>query len=281
MENIYKGLFPVYFKDEQFQEPNDTIYYIIAKNGVFQVKKTKFFVSSTLVFESKNKREIEWLHPHKSSIKLALQKKIPFERIAQVMSFFKDVYQKYHSEAIVIMYWFEKDERYEMKAPNQKVAPGRLPYYEVGKNPDGAVRVGTIHSHGRIDAFHSNIDHADEENDDGIHITIGNIDTIVSISCSIMADGERQIIDVDDIIEGNQFVSFPNDWTEHVKENDVCKDESKLKKHSLKDKKNGKNKNTFSETSDNKLEDTEESPRDEKYGKLFSALKEGDGYEYD
>jgi len=66
-----------------------------------------------------------------------------------------------------------------------------LPKYKVGENPEDLLRVGTIHSHCNSEAFHSDVDKADEKFDDGIHITIGNISLLPSFSCSLVSDGAR------------------------------------------------------------------------------------------
>jgi hypothetical protein len=35
------------------------------------------------------------------------------------------------------------------------------------------------------------VDHGDEEHDDGLHVTVGNLDGIFSLSCSLVVDGRR------------------------------------------------------------------------------------------
>jgi hypothetical protein len=63
--------------------------------------------------------------------------------------------------------------------------------YEIGPTPAGLLRVGTIHSHASADAFHSELDDEDERHDDGLHVTIGNLDGEASVVCSLVVDGRR------------------------------------------------------------------------------------------
>ena len=70
------------------------------------------------------------------------------------------------------------------------MAGGHLTYVP-GPTPPGKIRVGTIHSHAEADAFHSPVDDGDEEHDDGLHVTVGNLDGTFSLSCSLVVDGRR------------------------------------------------------------------------------------------
>jgi hypothetical protein len=158
-----------------------------------------------------------WLKEQKSGIRLSMPRKIPEDIIKKTTAFFRAVYQKFGgSEAIVILYWSEAD-GFQIKAPIQKVEPGALPTYKVGENPEGLIRVGTIHSHGSLSAFHSKTDKDDEEFDDGVHITIGNVNFIPSSACSIVCDGERMEIPISSAVEIEELPDvFPAEWLEQV-----------------------------------------------------------------
>jgi hypothetical protein len=62
--------------------------------------------------------------------------------------------------------------------------------------------VGTIHSHASADAFHSELDDEDERHDDGLHMTVGNLDGKVSLVCSLVVDGRRFVLKPSDVFEG-------------------------------------------------------------------------------
>lgn len=211
-------LFNAYFKNESFKEPEDTIYYLIASNGVFKVKKTTFFVSSSAIMISVEGRELPGLQKHFASVRINLPKKVSDEILKSSLSFFRAVYQKYErSEAIVILYWSPAKREYLIRAPKQEVIAMSLPYYEVGENPWGLVRVGTIHSHCDAPAFHSKVDEADEAQDDGIHITIGNINSNPSYSCAIVSDGQRLSVGIEKVVDCDLGGEFPSEWLRNVR----------------------------------------------------------------
>ncbi|NTU99147.1 hypothetical protein HGA64_04045 [Candidatus Falkowbacteria bacterium] len=84
-------------------------------------------------------------------------------------------------------------------APEQKVAYAELEYSPHDRF-DGYLLVGSIHSHGSGMAHHSTgskfSDYDDEVTFDGMHITIGNINSrVFSVSCSIMVNGKRFMLD--------------------------------------------------------------------------------------
>ncbi len=58
-----------------------------------------------------------------------------------------------------------------------------------GTSPPDLMRLGTIHSHAGVEAFHSLRDWQDERFEDGFHLTIGNLDTDLTLSCSVVVQG--------------------------------------------------------------------------------------------
>ena len=217
-------MFKIYEKTQDFKEPDDLIYYLVASNGLFQIKKTRFFKSNTLIFEPKGKKNLGWLEKHGAGIELTLPFKFPFELVQQIMEFFRRVCDKHNgSEAICLIYWSEEEKAYKIIVPEQKVEPSRV-HCEVGKNPEGLTRVGTIHSHGSTRAFHSGVDDKDEKNDDGIHVTVGGVGSLLetpSISCSVVVDGQRQMLKPQDLIERMPQIVIPKDWMGKVKKAEV------------------------------------------------------------
>lgn len=119
---------------------------------------------------------------------------MPVKLARQVVGFFRWAEKEFHSEAIVIMYFNASENKWLIKCPKQTVGAGSA-NYTMTDTPEGYVRLGTWHSHGNMSAYHSSIDSHDEEKDDGLHLTSGNMldskNFKPSISCSIMMGGTR------------------------------------------------------------------------------------------
>jgi hypothetical protein len=186
-------MFPVYLKDNGFQEPPDTIYYLVTRDGLFQVKRNPLFHARTRV------RGLSWLMPEREGARLQVPP-IPAGILGAIVAFFREVYRLHRAEAIVLLYYNQQDGRYEVKIPKQQVAGGHC-RYEIGPTPPGWLRVGTIHSHASADAFHSELDDEDERHDDGLHVTIGNLDGDASVVCSLVVDGRRFPLKPGDVFE--------------------------------------------------------------------------------
>jgi len=190
-------MFPIYIlKDLTGSIPKDNICYLIAKNGIFVKKKLGLIESLTSV------DEIPFLK--RSVVPYATMSipKIPKLQFAQVLGFFKKVYELYHSESEVFLYYSASKEEFEIKIPYQKVSYASCKSVR-GKTPKGYQIVSSIHSHANFGAFHSGIDVDDEKYFEGLHITVGNVDddefTVVS---SIVSNKTRFGIDPLDCIEG-------------------------------------------------------------------------------
>lgn len=176
-------MFPVYLKEPGFSEPDDPIYYLVAKEGLFQVKQTPLFRAQRRV------EGLGWLESAEEGIQLKLPL-IPASLLADALGFFKQVFRKYRAEAVLLLYWRGATGQYETRIPRQQVT-GSHCRYEIGPTPAGCLRVGTIHSHGGADAFHSEVDDQDEEHDDGLHVTIGTLHAKPTVACSLVVDRRR------------------------------------------------------------------------------------------
>lgn len=176
-------MFPVYLKEEGFFEPEDPIYYLVTKDGLFQVKRTLLFRSRIRV------PGLSWLKGEQEGVEFLLPP-IPAKILGETIAFFREVFRKYRAEAAVLLYMREETGEYEIRIPPQTVAGGHC-QYEIGSNPPGYLRVGTIHSHAAADAFHSELDDVDEQYDDGLHVTIGTLHAKPTVSCSLVVDGRR------------------------------------------------------------------------------------------
>lgn len=186
-------MFPIYVKDDDFRDPQDPIYYLVTKEGLFQVKQNPFFRSSTKV------EGVSWLQGEEEGVRLKLPP-LPASLLGEALAFFLEVFRQYKAEAIALIYYNQEKGCYELKIPRQKVAGGHCEY-EIGPTPEGLLRIGTIHSHASAEAFHSELDELDEQHDDGLHMTIGNLDGEITLSCSLVVDGRRFPLKPEEIFE--------------------------------------------------------------------------------
>lgn len=192
-------MFKVCVKKRGRRLPKDKIYYILAKNGLF-IHKEVGFIKATVPVGG-----IPWLSPQKQEASLLLPK-LPTRLIAEILNFFKEVYNKYRSEAVVLSYYSEEKDAYFNDAPKQKVSGAGVEYSAKGRF-EGYQLVGSVHSHSNFGAFHSSIDDGDEEHFDGFHITIGNVDDEEpTISASIMVNGTRFAFKPERMIDGIEML---------------------------------------------------------------------------
>ena len=190
-------MFPIYVYNGDATLPEDSICYLVTKNGLFLKKKIGLMDSITPV------NSIGFLQPLTTSIKMDV--KIPFDIIQKTYSFMKAIYEDLKSESMVILTKDQKTGKYGLIVPKQTVTGGSI-HYETDKTfaDPNKLKIGTIHSHAGMSAFHSSVDVADEKDWDGIHITLGNLNlqNQCSIACTIAANGQRCISEPMDYIEG-------------------------------------------------------------------------------
>ncbi len=199
-------MFPVYLKEAAFEPPGDPIHYLVTADGLFQVKENPVFRSCVRV------RGIRGLQGQKDEVQWKLPP-FPGALLQQAVGLFREVYRRHKSEAIVLLLYDPATREYELSVPEQYVAGGHLTYVP-GPTPPGKVRVGTIHSHAEAEAFHSPVDDGDEEHDDGLHVTVGNLDGIFSLSCSLVVDGRRFPLRSREIFEPALREATPEVWYE-------------------------------------------------------------------
>jgi len=196
-------MFKVVLNDGQSEMPDDDIYYVIGKEGVYLKKKLGVMESLAPV------NKISILQSVATSATMHINP-IPGKWIAKVMSFFHEIYKMYRSEAIVLLFYNEETGKHKIIPPMQKVA-GAACDYDKGITIEGYTMIGTIHSHGSMSAFHSGTDDKDEEHFDGLHITLGDLDEAYpSISASIVANGFRVMIEPSEYIDNLALMSETN-----------------------------------------------------------------------
>ncbi len=195
-------MFPVWINDGTSEMPNDPIFYIVAKDGIY-LKKTMGD------FDTMNKVDAISILGECSSYASLNVAKIATRQIAQILSLFREVYKVYRSEANIILHYNKKRKKYRIDVPKQGVTGASVAYVNGEDTYKDYIRIGTIHSHANMSAFHSGTDYKDEENWDGLHITLGKIGAeYFDISCSIMAGGERFMVHPEDYIDGIELIEY-------------------------------------------------------------------------
>lgn len=195
-------MFPVWINDGKTEPPTDPIFYVVAKDGIY-LKKTMGH------FDTLNKVDaISILDECTSYAKLDVAK-IKTRQVAQILTLFREVYKKYHAEANVILHYNRKRKTYRIDVPKQGVSGAAVDYVNGEDTYKDYIRIGTIHSHASMSAFHSGTDHGDEMNWDGLHITFGKMNNeFFDISCSIMSGGERFMVQPQDYLEDIELIEY-------------------------------------------------------------------------
>jgi len=187
-------MFKVFVNDGS-EMPSDDIFYIIAKDGIFLKKKIGIVESIAPV------DKISILEKIEPFAKLYINK-IPINVFGKVVAFFREVYNKYKSESVILLYYNQTKKKYIIHVPEQEVSSASIDYKNEIVNYRDYNLIGTIHSHANFGAFHSSTDSFDEKHFDGIHITIGNVNNEeVSISSSLVVNGERFKVEPEEYIE--------------------------------------------------------------------------------
>jgi hypothetical protein len=188
-------VFPIYVKDEDFRPPEDPIYYLVTGDGIFLVKNHPLFQSRTKV------SAVAGLEPEAEGF-LFRGPKLKSTILAQCLAFFKSVWERYRSEGVVIFFFKPSSNEYLITVPRQVVGAVHCVYEEPPRVDHEDIRVGTIHSHGGEDPFHSDRDDTDESFQDGLHLIFGNLDSDPALLCSAVADGRRFGLDPEGLIQG-------------------------------------------------------------------------------
>ena len=200
-------MFNIFVKQNENDElPQDDIFYIIGKNGIFLRKNLDLCDSLTKV------DKISFLHDISSYAKMKIDK-IPFSDFCDIVNFFCRVYDIYKTESIVHLYYNKDEKKYKIFCPKQEVTGAHVDYKDLPSSysfGEGYSLLSSIHSHSSMGAFHSGGDTSDEKNSDGLHITIGNVNDIkkISISFSVVMNGARFILDPCDYIEDLELCEY-------------------------------------------------------------------------
>jgi hypothetical protein len=195
-------MFKVHINDGVNEMPSDDVLYIICKDKVYLKKKVGFMESIVPI------NKISFLSDDIIPQAKMNIKRISAEDFGKIITFFKKVYQDYNSnEANTVIHFNKKSGKFKVQVPLQKTSSGSVAY--LNEQIKGYQRIGTIHSHAGMSAFHSGTDDTDEVDFDGLHITVGNMNNdLISISCSIVANGTRFTCDPTNYIDGIKLEEF-------------------------------------------------------------------------
>jgi len=187
-------------------EPLDSpLHYVVAGNGLFQVRRGTGYravlrVASIPGLESEQER-LEFDFP-----------RLPSALVEQVLGFFREVWRLHRSEAIALLF-YDGASQFRAVVPRQRCwgweNSGGLQrafhgvHYEIPPRPEGYVRFGSVHSHGDLPAYASEVDEDDERlQGDGLHVVLGDVDRpSCSRSAAFVVGGARFALHSDDVLE--------------------------------------------------------------------------------
>mgnify|MGYP001587716010 CR=1 FL=1 len=194
-------MYPVWINDGKNPKPKEGIFYEVAANGTFLHKQMPFWLAVVPVDRISVLQE--GIPDFQSHIP-----PFPASLVAKAVRFFAWICREYDSEAIVLVYFNEAEQRFFMAAPKQTVSAASISYDfpKMDLGPGWAM-IGTMHSHGKLSAFHSGTDLHDEESLDGIHVTFGDFPRwarsgAISISVEAAVNGHRFPLRVEDVLRG-------------------------------------------------------------------------------
>jgi PRTRC genetic system protein A len=191
---------PIYCKVAGAEAPATT-HIVVAENGVFW-RQRQWWVDASMEIDPASvpdlvmpeaKGELIYEEPGAQ----LLIPKLPALVLGQALRLAKAVCDDTKSEVCTLLYF--KEGEYSLVVPKQTVSPAAINYQPLGM-VDGAKCVGSIHSHGLLEAYHSETDEEDEGvGNDGVHITLGSLDAFprFSFSAEIVVLGTRFELDSD------------------------------------------------------------------------------------
>jgi hypothetical protein len=201
-------LHPVYFNENGFDQTLQGTYYLVARNGIFLHKQN---VLGTGLIQVDG---IPWLQEAANHIKLSLPK-IPASIIGMSVHFFRLVFERYRSEACLLLMFSQEASEFRLWCPTQTVSSRGIDYdradFSVRRHQEWGhevnhqqwVMIGSLHSHGELPAFHSLDDRKDNATFDGIHVAVGHLDSSqFSMAAAVVMNGFHVSVRPDEFFLG-------------------------------------------------------------------------------
>jgi hypothetical protein len=209
----------MYLKTQDAAEPDDALYYLVAANGVFTVKKTELFASVTPA------TAVAGLEEQSPSVALAFPK-LPRQLLEQIYGFFQFVYDRLDGEAIVFIFYSSARREFYVDAPPQQLTRRRTRggwrtdgnvSYDAIVRPPGFIKLGDAHSHAECSPFFSKDDDLDDR-EDGLRIVMGRLHrSNPDVRASFVANGTRIPLDAGDVLEDfGEPTRPPEEWLRRV-----------------------------------------------------------------
>lgn len=193
-------MFPLHEKMPGAKPPDGT-HYVLARNGFF-LRQKQWWVDATIHLKrravpcthlSSLSRRKELLRETVSATLLLPQ--LPAHILGSSLKLAKAVCDETESEVCLLL-CYDATAGYELIVPAQEVTPGGIRYEPPRSTP--LRRVGSIHSHGLLGAYHSGTDEEDERvGNDGVHVTLGSLGLYprFSLSAEIVVNAHRFPVD--------------------------------------------------------------------------------------
>lgn len=213
---LMHDVFPIYCVEHvaQLEEiKEEGLSYIITKDGIYKKNVNPLFTAVTKEGTPHNTETITNENDTIFPCYIINCSKIPRVVHNLILDFFIKIYDKYKSEAMIFLLYNPKKKEWKIDTPTQDVSAASCSYGSPSYH-EGYILAGTIHSHGNMGAFHSSIDDTDEFNQNGIHITFGNVNTNVTYAVSIVSNGVRFKLEIEDIVEGIEPITESEMLTE-------------------------------------------------------------------
>lgn len=204
---------------EWMSEKPEDLFWLAARNGYFVHRPMAI---GQVILPHAPQQLPEW--PHKTPVFMYKFQPIPKEIISQTLDFFRRIWLKNKSEAEILLTYNEQENKIGIFVPPQRCGPGSV---NSAFNPEHLQRgwqlIGSIHSHCNFGAGHSGTDLGDAAEFDGIHITIGHVDTDKpSFATMVMVAKHRVDYKIEEIADTSDLFceKAPEWWDRYVLAND-------------------------------------------------------------
>lgn len=169
--------------------------YLAASNGMF-LKKCSPLVDA--VIPTSNVPHLEAIRPY-VSLRIT---RMPNNLVRMAWSFFKWVFDTYHSEAELFLHYNPTAHAHTLICPVQTVGTSHVRANPQDRLPNHQL-IGSLHSHSSDAAYHSSTDIRDEKDFDGLHVVMGHLyGPVISLCASLVMNGYRTLVPPQDFLEG-------------------------------------------------------------------------------